>query len=94
MWPYDPDSGIGLRVHRAEGIVKNTDGRFLHQHPGDSHPLLLPAGEGHAPLAHHGVVAFGKALDNIVDAGGAGGIEPLLLCGGGIAQGDVLPLYF
>jgi len=58
---------VGLHVHGREGVVKNLDGRVLHQHAGNGHPLLLAAGNGHAPLANGGVVPLGKALDGVVN---------------------------
>ena len=65
--------GVGLGIHGGQGVVKHHNGRLLHQHPGNGHSLLLSAGQGHAPLAHHGVVPLGEGGDGLVHAGDGGG---------------------
>ena len=85
------DLRVRLGVDGGERIVKNHDGRVLRQHPGNRGPLLLPAGERHAPLAHKGVVALGKALDRLVEAGGAGGLPDRLHGHLLVRDGDVFP---
>ena len=67
------DPGVGFGVHGGQGVVKHHNGGLLHQHPGDGHPLLLSAGQGDAPLAHHGVVPLGEGGDGLVHAGHGGG---------------------
>jgi len=39
------DAGLGLHVDGAGSIVKDQDGRLLHESPGKAGPLLLAAGE-------------------------------------------------
>ena len=84
------DLGIRLGVHRRQGVVKDHHRRALHQHPGDGHPLLLTAREGHAPLAHQSIVAVGEFGDGLVHAGNGCGAAKLL--GGRLRRcgGDVL----
>ena len=40
------------QVQRGGGLIQYQNGRGLQKHPGDGHPLLLPAGEQRAPLTH------------------------------------------
>src|SRR6185295_15378982 len=57
---------FGVGVHRRQAVVEQQDARLPQQRPRQRHPLLLAAGEGEAPLAHHGVekqrVALARAL--------------------------------
>ena len=66
------DLGVGFRVHGGQGIVKDHNGRVIYQHTGDGGPLLLSAGEGDAPLAHHGIVTGGEGGDGAVQCRGLG----------------------
>ena len=86
-----PNFRVRLRVHGAHGVVEDQDGRLLHEGPGNSHPLELAAGEGHAPLAHQGVVALLKAHDHVVDGSDAGRLLHFFIGGGGVHDADVLP---
>ena len=43
--------------------------KFLEQGPGNGAALLLSAGEGDTPLAHHGLVPLGEVHDIVMDAG-------------------------
>src|SRR5688572_23436870 len=57
------------RVDRAEGLVHEQDGRIRREGPGDTHPLLLAAGElGRVPLGQRGIEA--DQVDQLPDADG------------------------
>ena len=84
------DHGFGFGVERAGGFVEDEDARLGQQGAGDGQPLALAAGELDAALADDGVVGFGEALGELVDAGGAAGKEKLLLGGVGAREHDVL----
>ncbi len=45
------DQPFGLGVDAGGGVVQDQDARVLEQGAGDGDALLLPAGEGDAPLA-------------------------------------------
>ena len=79
------DLCVGLGIHGGQGVVKDHHRRLLHQHPGDGHPLLLAAGQGDAPLAHHGLVPVGKGGDGVIHTGDGGG--PAHLLGSGLGPG-------
>jgi len=54
-------SGLGVQVSRR--FVRQDDSRFLHQGPGDGHPLLLAAGQlggktGFLPVQAYGPEAW------------------------------------
>ena len=85
------DPGVRLRIHGGQRIVEHHHRRVLQQHPGDGHPLLLSAGQGNPPLAHHRVPALGQLRDGLVHAGGLGAGAQLLLRGVRPCGGDVLP---
>ena len=51
------DQVLGLGIHAGGGIVEDQDARVGQQGAGDRQALLLPAGKGHAALAHLGIVA-------------------------------------
>ena len=53
------DAVLGDGVQAGGGLVKHQDGRVLENGPGYRHPLLLPATELEASLAHLGVVSTG-----------------------------------
>ena len=52
------DLRVGLRVHGGQGVVENQNVVVLHQRAGNGDALLLPAGEGHAALAHQRIKAL------------------------------------
>ena len=81
---------VSFHVHGGEGVVKHLDGGVLHQHPGDGHPLLLPAGNGHAPLANGGVVPLGKVHNGVVDHRQPCKVPHGFQVGAGGAVGDAL----
>ena len=73
-----PDFGIRGRIHGAGGIVQNQHFGLLQQGPGNTEPLLLPAGEvGPAPL-HPGVIALWQMLDKLVRTGHTAGFPVFL----------------
>ena len=61
------DAGFRHAVQRGGGLIQYQNGRGLQKHPGDGYPLLLPAGEQRAPLAHIGVEPVGHGADIVVD---------------------------
>lgn len=61
------DAGFRHAVQRGGGLIQYQNGRGLQKHPGDGHPLLLPAGEQRAPLTHIGVEPVGHGADIVVD---------------------------
>ena len=73
-----PDPGVRLRVHGGEGIVKDQDGRSPDHGLGDGGALFLPAGQGDAPFAHHGIHAFLELLYGLVQTGDAAGPGQIL----------------
>ena len=84
------DHRFGLGVERAGGLVEDEDARVGEDGAGDGEALALAAGELDAALADDGVVAFGEALGELVDAGDAAGLQELLLGGVGAREEDVL----
>ena len=83
------DHGFGLGVEGAGGFVEDEDARVGENGAGDGDALALAAGELDAALADDGVVAFGEALGELVDAGDAAGFHELLLGGVGAGEADV-----
>ena len=61
------DLGLGDTVQGTGCLVQDDDGRVLQEHTGNADPLLLTAGEHHAPLAHIGLVPVGHVQDVLVD---------------------------
>ena len=61
------DGCIGFRVYTGGRVIQQQDRRILQQRTCDSHPLLLPAGKGHAALAYQRVVPFGESLNHVMD---------------------------
>src|SRR5579862_7505674 len=60
---------FGVSVDAGERVVEDEDLGIANKGAGNGGALLLSAGEGDAAFAHHGVVAFGKALDVGCDVG-------------------------
>src|SRR5271169_1943905 len=67
------DFVFSLGVDAGERIVEDQDARAAEQGAGNGGALLLASGEGDAPLADGGVVAFGETLDVVGNVGGFGG---------------------
>jgi hypothetical protein len=84
------DGALVGAVQGRRGLVEDQDRRVLQQRAGDGHALLLAAGQLEAALAHHGLVALGRGLDEGVDARGARGFFHLGAAGAGAAVGDVV----
>lgn len=63
---------VGFHIHGGKRVIENFDRRVLHEHTGDGDALFLTAGDRHAALADLRIVAFGKAVDGVVDDGKAG----------------------
>jgi hypothetical protein len=72
------------------GLVEDQDRRVLQQRARDGHALLLATTELQASLAHHGVVALGRAGDEVVDVRGTRRRFHLGARGAGSAVGDVV----
>ena len=71
------DGLFGVAVERRGGLVEHQDARTLEDRPGDGDPLLLPARELQAALAHHRLPAVGQRLDEGPDVGHLGGLLDL-----------------
>ena len=82
--------GLGDGVQGGGGLVQNQDGRIFQEDPGNGHPLLLPAGQHHPPLAHIGVEAVGHSYDVVVNLRPLGRLNDLRLGGVGPAIADVV----
>ena len=63
------DAVLGRAVDGAGRVVENQDARVGEQGAGDGQALALAAGEGHAALADHRVVAILEAHDEVVGLG-------------------------
>ena len=50
-------------------LIQNQNGGIFQKYPGNAQPLLLAAGEPHAPLTDHGVVAMLHGHDGLVNVG-------------------------
>ena len=78
-------------VHGAGGVVENQDFRPLEQGTGDAQPLLLPAGDVHAPLAQVGVQALWHPLQKFGGAGHPAGRPQLLVARVRFPPPQILP---
>ena len=83
------DHGFRLGVERAGGFVEDEDARVGQNGAGDGKALALAAGELDAALADDGVVGFGEALGEFVDAGDAAGEQKVVFGGLGAGKHDV-----
>ena len=79
------------RVETRAGLVQNQDGAVADHGASDGDALALAAGEGHAPLANHGVVTLRHLLDELMRVGQLGGAENLGAAGFRLAVRDVVP---
>ena len=82
--------GVGGGVHGAGGVVEYEHLRALEQGAGDAQALLLAAGDVVAAALDAGVVAVGHAVDELVGAGRAAGLDALLLGGARVAPAQVV----
>src|SRR5947209_10912432 len=62
------DQLLGLGVDGRETVVEQQEARLAQQRAGEGHPLLLAAGEGEPPLAHHGVEPVGEPRQVLLQA--------------------------
>jgi hypothetical protein len=78
-------------VQGAGRLVEDEDARVGEQHPRDSEPLLLPAGQAVAALADGGVPAGVQPADALADVRGLGRRGQLVVGGVGPAVAQVVP---
>src|SRR5215467_9182409 len=69
--PITLDHRLALRIHRGERLVEDENGRVTEEGARDGDALALAAGETHAALAHHRLIALGEARDELLGVGGA-----------------------
>ena len=79
-----------LAVETGRGFVEKQDGWIADQGAGDGDALPLPAGKATSGLADIGRVTIRHVDDELVDPGGGGGLDDLVVVGVGLAVGDVL----
>ena len=84
------DCLFGPGIHGGEGVVEDENGRVLEECPGNGGPLLLPAGQGHAPFTHESHVAVGQTLHVGRQTGHPGGCLDLLPRCSRVAVADVV----
>src|SRR5207247_7030207 len=84
------ERGLGLRVHRARGLVQDQHGTVLQERARQRDALPLPTRQLHAPLADLGFVALRKALDELVRVRRLGRGDDLLPARAGGRIGDVV----
>ena len=84
------DRRLRLGVHGRGAVVEDQEPRVDEERPGYGDALPLAAGEPDAPLADDGVVAVGRAPDELVRLGGLGRRHDLLVGRVGSAEGDVV----
>ena len=63
------DQLLRLGVERGGRFVEDEDRRVAQDRAGDADALALPAREGEAALAHHGVVAVRHLRDELIRIG-------------------------
>ena len=71
---------LGAGIDGRDRVVQNQNRRVFQQCPGDRDALLLPAGNGHAALAQHGLVAVLEVHDVVPHIGQRGGAVNVLPC--------------
>ena len=84
------DQHLAFAVQAGRGLIQDQDGRVREEGARDRHALALAAGQLHAALAHHRVIALGQAHDEVVRAGLPRRVLDLGLRRAGPAVGDVL----
>ena len=82
---------LGLGVEVGGGLVEYDDVGGLQEQAGQGHPLLLPAREAVATLAHDGVEPVGQGVDQVKDLGLLEGPVELVLGGVGPGVEEVGP---
>ena len=83
------DLGVGGHVHGAGGVVKDQHARALEKRAGNAEALLLATGDVDAALAQVPVEPA-DAVQELVHAGHAAGLEELVIGGIGRAPLQVL----
>ena len=73
------DRVFGDRVERARRLVEDQDLRILQNHARDREPLLLPAGELQAAVAHDGFITLGLVGNEVRKVRDIAGRVELLL---------------
>lgn len=86
---HDPAARLGVQA--GGRFVQEQYGCVPDHRAGDRQALGLPAGQRSATLSHHGVVALGEQLDEVMGVGGAGRRDDVRLCRVRSAVGNVLP---
>ena len=76
------EGDLGLRVHRARGLVHQQDLRLRHQAACQRDELALPATEQRTALAHRQVPALRMRCGHAVQPGEAGGFDHACRVGG------------
>ena len=84
------DAEFRLQVHAGGRVIQDQHPGVEQQGTGDGHPLLLPSGEGHAPLSDRRFVPVGKLHDEIVRLGRCGCGDDVVHGRLGPAKGNVL----
>ena len=79
----------GVVVQIRSRLVEDEDLRPLEQRPGNRDPLLLPAREPDAVLAHLALVARRQLVDEFVNLGELTGLRQILEAGVWVARGAV-----
>ena len=85
----DLDKAFAFGVEGAGGFVEQQDRRVLEDGAREGEALALAAGEAHATVADHGVVAARLGRDEVVGGGGFGGGDDVGFAGAEAAEGDV-----
>ena len=84
------DEVLGSGIHRGGGLIQNHDLVVGQDGPGDGQKLLLALGDVGGVLVELHLVGPGEGLDEVVDVGGLGGGDDLLIAGVQAAVADVL----
>ena len=84
------DEHLGPRVDRRRRLVEDEDRRVGEERPGDRQELLLAGREVRRVVVDDRVVAVGQRPHEVVDVGGLGGGQDLVLGRVEPAVGDVL----
>ena len=66
------DEGLALAVEVGGGFVEDEDARIFEDYAGDGEALLFATAEAVAAFTDDGVVALGKASNEVVDVGRLG----------------------
>jgi hypothetical protein len=78
-------------VQAGGGLIEDEQWGADQCGAGNGNALTLSIRQGHAALAHHGIVATRQPGNKLIRIGEAGGSLDLLVCGIQPAQPDILP---